>query len=126
MRQDVQALIKRMDDFADDIIDLVEKMPNTLVGRHISGQLLRSGTSCSSNYEEACGAESLADFIHKMQIALKELRETHFWLRRIIRRDYPVSDQAKVLANTANELVLIFSKSVITAKKGKHRDSQQQ
>ncbi|MHB0937595.1 MAG: four helix bundle protein [Armatimonadota bacterium] len=117
MRQDVQALIKRLDDFSDELIDLVEKIPNTLVGRHIAGQLLRSGTSVPANYEEACGAESLNDFIHKMQIVLKETRESHFWLRKLARRGYPISEQAKVLVGTANEFVLIFSKSIITAKK---------
>lgn len=115
-------MIARLDHFADHVIDLVEQMPNTLVGRHIGGQLLRSGTSVAANYEEACGAESRADFVHKMQVSLKEARESHFWHRRLAQRDYPMRAQAEALCEEASELVLIFSKSVITAKRGKPSD----
>jgi four helix bundle protein len=50
------------------------------VGRHIGGQLTGSGTSAGANYEEACGAERRADFIHRLQVVLKELRESFYWL----------------------------------------------
>ena len=67
-------LAERLIDFAVRIIKLVKMLPKTDVGRHIDGQLLRSGTSPGSNYEEARGAESRADFIHKLGIALNRLK----------------------------------------------------
>ena len=66
----------RLIDYAVRIIRLSENLPNTRVGNHISGQILRSGTSPAPNYGEAISAESRADFIHKLKVALKELRET--------------------------------------------------
>ena len=66
------------------IIKLVESLPNTLVGRRVADQLLRSGTSAGANYEEARAAESKDDFVHKLQIALKELRESNYWLRLLL------------------------------------------
>ena len=66
----------RLIEFAVRIIALIESLPKTKVGKHVGGQLLRSGTSPAPNYGEAQGAESRSDFIHKMKICLKELRET--------------------------------------------------
>ena len=76
-------LDERLLDYAARVITLVESLPNTLAGRRIGDQLLRSGTSVGANYEEARGAESRADFVHKLQVALKELRESNYWLRLI-------------------------------------------
>ena len=74
------------------IIKLTAKLPKTQAGKHIAGQILRSGTSPAPNYGEARGAESPADFIHKLGIVLKELNETSIWLRvldksEILRRE---------------------------------------
>jgi len=69
---------ERLLEYGARIIKLVESLPNTVVGRRVGDQLLRSGTSAGANYEEAQGAESKDDFIHKLQIALKELREFAF------------------------------------------------
>jgi four helix bundle protein len=66
---------------AVSVVKIVDALPDTLVGRHIAAQLLRSGTSPGANYEEARGAESRRDFLHKVGIALKELHETRYWLR---------------------------------------------
>jgi four helix bundle protein len=63
------------------VVEIVDALPDTLAGRHVAGQLLRSGTSPGANYEEARGAESRRDFLHKLGIALKELQETRYWLR---------------------------------------------
>jgi len=63
------------------VVKVVDVLPDTLAGRHVAGQLLRSGTSPGANYEEARGAESRRDFLHKVGIALKELQETRYWLR---------------------------------------------
>ncbi len=84
---DKHDLGERLLNFAMRIIKLVEALPNTIAGKRIGDQLLRSGTSPGANYEEAQGAESHADFTHKLQIALKEIRETSFWLRVIHRAE---------------------------------------
>jgi four helix bundle protein len=76
---------ERLWDFAVDVARLVEVIPNTRVGRHIAGQLIRCGTSSAPNYDEACDAESRNDFAHKLSIAAKELRETSGWLRFLLK-----------------------------------------
>ena len=80
-------LEERLIDFAVRIIRIAESLPKTKVGNHIGGQLIRSGTSPAPNYGEAHGAESRSDFIHKMKISFKELRETRIWLFMIVRAD---------------------------------------
>jgi four helix bundle protein len=76
---------ERLIDFAIQIIRMAETLPKSRVGYHISGQLIRCGTSPAPNFGEAQSAESRADFIHKMRICLKELRETRVWLLMIIK-----------------------------------------
>src|SRR6266550_1336321 len=76
-------LEERLIDFAVRIVKLSASLPRTAAGRHIAGQILRSGTSPAPNYGEARGAESHADFVHKLGIVLKELNETSIWLRVI-------------------------------------------
>src|SRR5262245_45042438 len=78
-------IANRLLDFTVRILQLEQALPKTLVGRQVAGQLLRCGTSAGSNYEEARGAESRADFIHKLGVSWKELRESLFWLRLIHR-----------------------------------------
>ncbi len=80
-------LEERLIDFAVRIIRTAESLPKSKVGKHIAGQLIRSGTSPAPNYGEAQSAESRSDFIHKMKISLKELRETRIWLLIIIKAD---------------------------------------
>jgi four helix bundle protein len=80
-------LEERLIDFAVRIIKTSESLPKTKVGNHIAGQLMRSGTSPAPNYGEAQSAESRADFVHKMKVSLKELRETKVWLKMILRAD---------------------------------------
>jgi four helix bundle protein len=63
------------------VVGVVDALPETVAGKHVGGQLLRAGTSPGANYEEARGAESRRDFLHKLGIALKELQETRYWLR---------------------------------------------
>ncbi len=76
----------RLVDFAVRIINVVEALPSSKAGNHVAGQLIRSGTAPAPNYGEAQSAESRKDFIHKMKIALKELRETLIWLKIIERK----------------------------------------
>ena len=68
---------ERLLEYGARIVKLVESLPPTIAGKRIGDQLLRSGTSAGANYEEAQGAESHGDFVHKLQIALKEMRESH-------------------------------------------------
>jgi four helix bundle protein len=108
----------RLIDFAVRIIRTAESLPKTKVRQHITGQLIRSGTSPAPNYGEAQSAESRADFVHKMKLSLKELRETKVWLQMIARADL-IKPALKVepLINETNQLISIFVTSIKTAKK---------
>ncbi len=110
-----QDLEERLIDFAVAIINLIEALPSTKTGNHVANQLLRSGTAPAPNYGEAQSAESKKDFIHKMKVSLKELRETLVWLRIIERK--PLCHGKKLTDITAecNELIAIFVSSVKTA-----------
>jgi len=112
----------RLIDFSCRIIDIVESLPNTRIGNHIASQLVRSGTSSAPNYGEAQAAESRNDFIHKMKVALKELRETYVWLR-IVQRKALVGSSARLVAilTECNELISIFVASIATTKKNMAR-----
>ena len=114
----------RLIDFAVRIIRTSESLPKSKVGKHIAGQLIRSGTSPAPNYGEAQSAESRADFIHKMKVSLKELRETRIWLIMIVRAGLikPTS-KLKSLIDESNQLISIFVKSVNTAKENSKRTS---
>lgn len=114
-----EELAKRLLDFAVRIIRLVNALPKTVVGNHIGGQLMRSGTSPVSNYEEACGAESRADFIHKLSIVLKELKESRFWLVLIQRAELVRSEHVKSLIQECQELCAIVARSILTARKNR-------
>jgi four helix bundle protein len=103
--------------FAVRVIDTAEALPNTAAGKNLSGQIVRSGTSPALNYGEAQAAESRADFIHKMRICLKELRETFVCLKIIQRKEYFKEKQLEPLINENRELVSIFVRSIQTAKK---------
>ena len=117
-------LEKRLIDFAVRIIDLVETLANTRAGNHIAGQLVRSGTSPAPNYGEAQSAESRNDFIHKIKIVLKELRETKIWLQIIHRKRMTKSgSQTESLIAECDELISFFVTSVKTAEKNKRNTS---
>lgn len=112
----------RLIDFALLMDNIVENLPDTRLGKHLAGQLVRSGTSTALNYGEAQAAESPNDFIHKMKVILKELRETRVCLKIIRRKPLlpPQSIEKEIQEN--NELIAIFLKSIETAKK--NRDSK--
>lgn len=112
---------ERFLEFASRIYKLEKSLCKTYSGRHIYGQLFRAGTSAGANYEEASAAESKPDFIHKMQISLKELRESYWWLRFISKvRLIAEDDQELVFLLKENkELLNIMGKSVATAKQNK-------
>jgi len=110
-------LEERLIDFAVRIIRTAESLPKSKIGNHITGQLIRSGTSPAPNYGEAQSAESRSDFIHKMKICLKELRETKVWLKMIVKANLlkPISKLDSLLIET-DELISIFVTSIKTAK----------
>jgi four helix bundle protein len=108
---------ERLIDFAVQMIQITKSLPKTTTGKHIANQILRSGTSPASNYGEAQSAESRADFIHKMKICLKELRETRIWLRIIIKANLIKPDAfIENLVDENNQLISIFVTSLKTAK----------
>ncbi|MCX6998160.1 MAG: four helix bundle protein [Kiritimatiellaeota bacterium] len=113
----------RLIDFAVRIIRLSEAIPDSKAGKHICSQILRSGTSPAPNYGEAQSAESRADFIHKLKIALKELRETEIWLKVMLRSEliHPADQLAPLLQET-DELIAILFKSAETAKNNKEQE----
>ncbi|MFN0123905.1 MAG: four helix bundle protein [Blastocatellia bacterium] len=116
-------LADRLLRFAIDIVKLVESLPQTTAGRRIGDQLLRSGTSVGANYEEAQGAESKNDFIHKLQISLKEIRETNYWLRVLAGSGIRPEVTLKQLVSESDQLKSILSKAVATAKGTAKKDS---
>lgn len=77
-------LSERLWKFAAPVGKAVDALPDTRLGRHVAGQLVRCGTAAGPNYGEGCAAESRADFAHQLSIALKELNETCGWLRFIV------------------------------------------
>ena len=106
----------RLLDFAAETIPLVHRLGKTIVGRHIANQLLRSVTSAGANYEEACAAESRADFIHKLQIVLKESRESLYWLKLTKKAQLLSNEAMEPLEQEARQICKIIGKSVTTAK----------
>lgn len=108
-------LENRLIEFAVNIIAIAEKLPPTIAGRYLAGQMVRSGTSPALQYGEAQSAESRADFIHKMKIGLKELRETSICLKIILKKQYDTEENLAPILKENNELISIFVKSIATA-----------
>ena len=111
-------LEERLLDFAVNTIRLTEALPNTRAGNHVAGQLLRAGTSPYPNHGEAQAAESPKDFVHKLRVSLKELRESQRWLQLV--QHVPLTEspeRVSVLASECDELIRIFVASIRTAEK---------
>lgn len=108
-------LENRLINFSIMVVELIKSLPEDRITNHLIGQLLRSSTSPALNYGEALGAESRKDFIHKLGIVLKELRETLNCLKILSGTGYINSENATI--KECNELVSIFVKSLETAKK---------
>ena len=111
-------LEERLIDFAVLCIGIAKKLPKDLTGLHLADQLIRSGTSTSLNYGEAQSAESKRDFIHKIRLILKELRETKICLKIILRTITVVNrNEVESAISESDELISIFVKSEQTARK---------
>jgi four helix bundle protein len=114
-----EELSERLMSFAARIGKAVDALPDTRMGRHIAGQLVRCGTSPAPNYEEACAAESRADFIHKLGVCLKELRESRCWIRLIVKTELLPEHKMGELHEECTELCNIVAQSIVTAKKNR-------
>ena len=113
-------LSERLIDFAARVGKVVDVLPETRMGRHIAGQLVRCGTSPAPNYEEARAAESRADFIHKLGICLKELRESRCWIRLIVRTELLAEHRMSELLDECDQLCSITAQSIVTAKENRN------
>jgi four helix bundle protein len=109
-------LSERLWRFAARIGKMVDALPDTRLGRHVAGQLVRSGTSAPPNYDEARVGESRADFAHKANVALKELVETRGWLKFIVLSELLPKHRIECLLDECDQLCRILGKSVSTAK----------
>lgn len=109
-------LSERLWNLAARVGRIVDALPDSRLGRHVANQLVRSGTSSAPNYDESGAAESRDDFIHKISIALKELRETRGWLRFIDKAALLPTAQLADCIDEAEQLCRILGKSVLTAK----------
>jgi len=112
-------ILRRLLTFAAGVGKVVDALPDTRMGRHIAGQLVRCGTSPAPNYSEGRAAESRDDFCHKLSIALKELRETQVWLAMICETGLlPVPRLADVI-DECDQLARIPAQSILTAKRNR-------
>ena len=109
MQNERQDLSERLLDFAADSVKLTAKLNRSAAGRHVGGQLMRAATSCGANYEEACAAESRADFVSKCSVSLKEARESKYWLRLLASCDSALSTRLESLIAEAHELISILT-----------------
>jgi four helix bundle protein len=108
-------IAERLLRFAVAVVRLTSQLPKDAAGRHVASQILRSATSGGANYEEARAAESRGDFVHKVAVAAKEVRETVFWLAVIQRSGWTKADLDAAIRE-AEELAAILGASVRTAK----------
>ncbi len=117
MEDRANALSERLLDYGVEIVKFAGGLGRTMAGKHIANQLLRSGTSAGANYEEARGAQSRADFVHKMQVVLKEIRESHYWLKLVQRSAILDGRHLDHVLSETEHLSKMIARSVITAKR---------
>jgi four helix bundle protein len=115
-------IAQRLVALAAGVVKLASGLPKDQPGRHITSQLTRAATSGGANYEEARGAESRMDFVHKLRVADKEMRETKYWLDLIGSCWDTHSETAAGLAREADELISILTASIRTASGGRGSD----
>jgi len=109
---------ERTFEFGLMVVQLVNRLPNSLAGRELGRQLIQAGTSVGANVEEADAAESDRDFVHKVSIARKEARESRYWLRLLKESGVYQSEGTDYLVQEATELIKILS-TIIKNKKNK-------
>jgi four helix bundle protein len=111
----------RLIDFTINCSIIVEDLPPSKLANHVGGQLIRSSSSSALNYGEAQSAESPNDFIHKLKVVLKELRESRVCLKIFLRKPLISSQKVQPTLDECNELIAIFLKSIETANKNKKK-----
>ena len=111
-------LEERFINFAVDVIEISKTLRPSIASTHLNKQLVRSATSIPLNYAESRSAESINDFIHKLSISLKELRETRVNLE-ILKRSNLIKDEDRLNKGLLeiNQLIAILTKSISTTKK---------
>ncbi len=117
MSQRIYDLEERLVEFSSHVIDVVEALPTTRAANYIASQLVRCGLAPALLYGEAQGAESRDDFIHKMKIGLKELKETRICLKLVMKRKMVKS--LEKISKENEELIAIIAKSIDTARRNK-------
>jgi len=118
-------LEERLLEFASAVIDISEKLPNSRAGSYLAGQFLRSGASPYGNHGEAQEAESADDFIHKMKVCLKELREARRWARLIHRKNWlRGNEQLAFVLEEVEEMIRIFKSSIKTAERNRLKNQR--
>ena len=101
---------------------MTDRLPKSYAGAHVADQLLRSGTAAAPNYGEAMSAESRRDFVHKLRVGLKELRESRIWLKIIERKKYSKQIPVAPVFEECEGLIRILGKSISTAEgNGSHK-----
>ena len=113
---ETEELKERTKEFAHRCVKLALALPDTYLGRHIGGQLIRCSTSVASNYRAACIAQSKASFVSKLSVVLEETDEAAFWLEFIIDENLLKKELVEQLLQEANELTAIFMSSRKTAR----------
>lgn len=113
---DANQLKNRTKKYSITILDLVEKLPNTISGRAVSNQIVRSGTSVGANYRAVCRARSDREFIAKMSIVIEESDENLFWLEIILEKQWINKSEIDIIWKEGNELTAIFVSSIKTIK----------
>lgn len=116
-----EELAERLLQFAIRIIHPCNQLPKSNAGNHVGHQLVGAGTSPGANYEEARGAHSLADFISKLSIVLKELKESRYWIKVIIKVPLLGPEKTIPILGECEELIAIIAKSIFTARQPKKR-----
>jgi four helix bundle protein len=107
--------------FGADVCLLAEQLPSTVIGRHVAHQVIRSSTSPLANYGEVQGAESRRDFIHKLGMYLKELRETAAWLKLVAKLNLCPGRVIESVRRECDELIAILATSIRTARRKDQR-----
>ena len=116
-------LVDRLLTFSVRVGKVVDALPDTRMGRHIAGQLVRCGTSPGANYAEACAAESRNDFLHKLGVVLKELRESHYWLSLVMKSKILPEARVEALDDECDQLCRVIAKSIVTTKANRKRSN---
>ena len=112
-----EELSERLLEFAARVGKVVDALPDTRLGRHVAGQLVRSGTAPAAHYAEARGAESTKDFIHKLRLCLKELNESRVWLKITTRSEMLPASRLHDINRECDKLCRIINASIQTTQK---------